>query len=185
MAKQPHAGCPTQLTIDMKTFSFLFVATSVLAACSQPAETQEPVAEVQHRNYMKPQYEETVLGQYLHMKDALVSSHVQSVRDAGKLMYMQLDIRQYEALVKPLTEIIETEDIEIQREAFARLSQAMQVAIENDDPLISKGREALFVQFCPMAFGNQGASWLSAEPNVLNPFYGDEMLTCGVVRDTL
>jgi len=36
-----------------------------------------------------------------------------------------------------------------------------------------------------MAFGNQGASWLSAEPNVLNPFYGDEMLTCGVVRDTL
>lgn len=171
--------------MNIKTIFALFAAASFLVACSQPETSEDSALEVQHRNYMKPHYEETVLDQYLHMKDALVSSYVPSVRDAGKLMYMQLDISTHEALIKPLTEIIESEDLGIQREAFARLSLAMQIAIENDDPLVSKGREALFLQFCPMAFGNQGAFWLSSEHTILNPFYGEEMLTCGVVRDSL
>ena len=55
----------------------------------------------------------------------------------------------------------------------------------NNDEVINAGREPLFIQYCPMAFGNQGATWLSAEGSVMNPYFGDEMLTCGVVRETL
>jgi Cu(I)/Ag(I) efflux system membrane fusion protein len=36
-----------------------------------------------------------------------------------------------------------------------------------------------------MAMNNKGAIWLSAEYNVLNPYYGETMLKCGVVRDTI
>ncbi|CAN5155486.1 hypothetical protein BH23VER1_BH23VER1_22650 [soil metagenome] len=36
-----------------------------------------------------------------------------------------------------------------------------------------------------MAFGNQGADWLSAAPAVLNPYFGESMLTCGTVTGTL
>ena len=43
----------------------------------------------------------------------------------------------------------------------------------------------LYVVHCPMAFGNKGADWLSKVPTVLNPYYGDAMLTCGSVKDTL
>lgn len=43
----------------------------------------------------------------------------------------------------------------------------------------------LFVVHCPMAFDSKGGDWLSAEPTVLNPYYGDAMLTCGNVEDTL
>ena len=43
----------------------------------------------------------------------------------------------------------------------------------------------LFIVHCPMAFDNLGGDWLSAQPTVLNPYYGDAMLTCGSLRDTL
>ena len=36
--------------------------------------------------------------------------------------------------------------------------------------------------FCPMAFGNRGASWLQAEKTILNPYFGKSMLYCGEVR---
>jgi hypothetical protein len=36
-----------------------------------------------------------------------------------------------------------------------------------------------------MAFDNTGGDWLSAKPTVLNPYYGDAMLTCGNLKDTL
>jgi hypothetical protein len=165
---------------------FALIATALLVACSQPDAAEEATVEVQHRNYVKSEYGETVLQQYLHLKDALVSSNAQEARDAAKLMYMHLDVLKHEAIVKPLVEIIENEDLALQRERFYTLSQALQVALEaNNDEVINAGREPLYIQYCPMAFGNQGGTWLSAEPNVMNPFYGDEMLTCGVVRDTL
>lgn len=42
-----------------------------------------------------------------------------------------------------------------------------------------------YVVHCPMAFGNKGADWISAVPEVLNPYFGDAMLTCGTVTETL
>jgi len=169
----------------MKYLVPLWVAASLSVACSQPEEEAQEAA-VEHRNYVKDQYGETVIQQYLHLKDALVSSRVQEARDAAKLMYMHLDIAKHESLIKPLTEIIENEDLSLQRERFSALSLALQEALQaNNDEVINAGREALFIQYCPMAFGNQGATWLSSEGSVMNPYFGDDMLTCGVIRDTL
>ena len=171
--------------MTMNYLSVLVLAISLLAACSQPEETAQK-ATVEHRNYVRDQYGETAIQQYLHLKDALVSSRVQEARDAAKLMNMHLDISKHEALIKPLTEIIENADLSLQRERFSTLSIALHQALEaNNDEVINAGREPLFIQYCPMAFGNQGATWLSAEGSVMNPYFGDEMLTCGVVRDTL
>ena len=36
-----------------------------------------------------------------------------------------------------------------------------------------------------MAFDYEGADWLSREPAILNPYFGDEMLTCGTVTANL
>ena len=44
---------------------------------------------------------------------------------------------------------------------------------------------ALYVQKCPMANNNKGAVWLSAEEEIRNPYYGDAMLTCGSVIDSI
>lgn len=37
----------------------------------------------------------------------------------------------------------------------------------------------LYVQYCPMADDDRGASWLSTEKRVANPYFGDMMLRCG------
>lgn len=43
----------------------------------------------------------------------------------------------------------------------------------------------VYVVHCPMASGGDGADWLSREPMVKNPYFGDKMYDCGMVMDTL
>jgi Cu(I)/Ag(I) efflux system membrane fusion protein len=40
----------------------------------------------------------------------------------------------------------------------------------------------LYRLFCPMAFNNKGAFWLSPGPEILNPYFGTSMLRCGEVK---
>ncbi|HSP42584.1 MAG TPA: efflux RND transporter periplasmic adaptor subunit [Luteolibacter sp.] len=85
--------------------------------------------------------------------------------------------------LKPLAEAVASAtDIKSRRSAFKPLS----------DTLIARIREYgidavgnAYVVHCPMAFDDNGADWLSAKPEILNPYYGDAMLTCGTITDTL
>lgn len=43
----------------------------------------------------------------------------------------------------------------------------------------------VYHQFCPMALNEQGADWLSASPKIENPYFGQKMLTCGELIDTI
>jgi Cu(I)/Ag(I) efflux system membrane fusion protein len=43
----------------------------------------------------------------------------------------------------------------------------------------------IYNQFCPMANNDKGANWLSFQENIKNPYFGDAMLTCGNVEETI
>ena len=43
----------------------------------------------------------------------------------------------------------------------------------------------VYRDFCPMADNNKGAFWLSLEEEIRNPYYGEAMLKCGEVRETI
>jgi len=43
----------------------------------------------------------------------------------------------------------------------------------------------LFRQYCPMAFDNKGAYWLSNTQDIYNPYFGEEMRFCGEVKGKL
>jgi Cu(I)/Ag(I) efflux system membrane fusion protein len=45
--------------------------------------------------------------------------------------------------------------------------------------------EKVYHQFCPMANDNNGAYWLSKEKKVINPYFGNAMLTCGDVKQVI
>ena len=49
---------------------------------------------------------------------------------------------------------------------------------ESFDPLST----TIYVQHCPMADSNKGADWLSKEKKILNPYFGESMLTCGEIK---
>lgn len=78
--------------------------------------------------------------------------------------------------------VVEAEDIRARRAEFQPLSNAL-IALVREHGIDAVGD--VFVVHCPMAFGDAGADWLSAKPRVLNPYYGDRMLTCGTVTDAL
>jgi Cu(I)/Ag(I) efflux system membrane fusion protein len=43
----------------------------------------------------------------------------------------------------------------------------------------------VYHQYCPMAFNDKGAYWLSNEAEIKNPYFGKKMLECGEVKDSL
>ncbi len=45
-------------------------------------------------------------------------------------------------------------------------------------------KEVVYKDYCPMAFGDQGAFWLSEKKDITNPYFGAAMLTCGEVKQT-
>ncbi|HVI43805.1 MAG TPA: DUF3347 domain-containing protein [Chitinophaga sp.] len=45
--------------------------------------------------------------------------------------------------------------------------------------------QTVYRQYCPMAFDDKGAYWLSDKPEIVNPYFGDKMLHCGETKDTL
>ena len=132
---------------------------------------------------------ETILNDYLNLKDALVSDDNAKARKLGATMANSLgnlDVSKYSDVQKSeLEEIIEDgkehaehiseSDIAHQREHFKVLSQDVTdlVAIAGTD-------RKLYEQFCPMF--DKGTAWLSASKEIMNPYYGSQMLTCGKVQ---
>ena len=76
--------------------------------------------------------------------------------------------------------IAEASDIKEQRNHFKHLSSHLGSAIQ-----LFGVNEKVYNQFCPMADNNKGAYWLSKEEKVLNPYFGDAMLTCGEVKQVI
>ena len=66
------------------------------------------------------------------------------------------------------------------RKGFSNLSEAVLEMTE----LFGLNKEAVYKDYCPMAFGNQGAFWLSERKDITNPYFGASMLTCGEVKQT-
>ena len=73
-------------------------------------------------------------------------------------------------------------DIELQRAIFQKISNGL-IALVRSHGLDQIGNA--YVVHCPMAFDNTGGDWISSVPEVLNPYFGDAMLTCGTVTDAL
>ena len=99
-----------------------------------------------------------------------------SISDLGKMEKSHLS-----KSVEMLDAISSTMDIRRQRDHLVNLNENM-VALAMH---IKSPSEALNVQKCPMANKNQGAIWLSTEKEIKNPYYGEEMLTCGSVVEVI
>jgi Cu(I)/Ag(I) efflux system membrane fusion protein len=70
--------------------------------------------------------------------------------------------------------------IEQQREAFYSLSQQLAMTLKTF-PI----QHPVYQAFCPMAFDNKGATWLQQSNEVLNPYFGEMMLHCGEIQETI
>ena len=131
------------------------------------------------------------LPSYLKMKDALVESDAGQVSNFAKATSKKLkeistsDLGKMEKQhltksIEMLDAVANNDNLENQRAHFVILNEnivPIAMSIENSTNY--------YIQKCPMANNNKGAVWLSMEEEIRNPYYGDAMLTCGSVIDSL
>lgn len=138
------------------------------------------------------------LDAYYHLKDNLVLSNDPQVVTSANLLIASgdsLNLKELKAdtsvveLAKGNVETITGEaktlvaakDIEERRKSFKTISDNMYDLIRT----VRYDRSVVYQQFCPMAFNDEGANWLSATSDVKNPYFGKKMLTCGEVKDSI
>ena len=137
-----------------------------------------------------------VYNDYINLKDALVKedSENTSVNATSLLNSLsKVDMKllsdnnahtHWMSLVKEIqssaTSISKTSDIKEQRDHFKHLSSHLINAVQ-----LFGVNEKVYVEFCPMADNNNGAYWLSKEEKVINPYFGEAMLTCGEVKQVI
>jgi len=137
-----------------------------------------------------------VFTSYVELKDAFVASDANKVKEEAKgadealaKVDMKLlsgaahnDWMTYLAPIEAaLKEIQASTDIEAQRKAFSNLSDNLYKSVK----AFGLGGKEAFYEYCPMAFDNEGAYWLSDQEQIKNPYFGDKMLTCGSVKEKL
>lgn len=138
----------------------------------------------------------SVFSSYVELKEAFVDSDLKKVQSEA--------IETEEALAKvdmklvsgaahndwmtyltpmqnALNKIQSSDEVEAQRKSFSTLSDNLYKSIK---AFGSGGAEAFYV-YCPMALNDEGAYWLSDQKKIRNPYFGDKMLTCGEVKETL
>jgi Cu(I)/Ag(I) efflux system membrane fusion protein len=137
-----------------------------------------------------------VFNEYIKLKDAFVKDDSNNGMVASKGLLNNLHIvdmklltdkvghAQWMLLEKEIkaaaTSISKTSNIKGQRNHFKQLSSSIATALE-----VFGINEKVYHQFCPMADSNKGAYWLSKEEKVINPYFGDAMLTCGEVKQII
>lgn len=126
-----------------------------------------------------------LLTSYYSLKDALVSSNATTSALSASEFIAALNAfnkdviteQSRTALVSDASAISHTNDLKVQREKFATLSTNMFELAKT----VKLSSEPVYQQYCSM----KKASWLSNAKAIKNPYYGNAMLTCGSVKETL
>jgi len=136
-----------------------------------------------------------IYDQYFQLKDALVASdHKTVATGAAKLSGLLTTLKSsdlttteqqaWKAQANSITQhskaLQEAKDLAKQRVAFVSLSEEIHKLAKTSKPALP-----VYQQKCPMFNGGKGATWLSLNKDVKNPYYGAQMLTCGSTIQTI
>ncbi|MGJ1390666.1 DUF3347 domain-containing protein [Sphingobacterium spiritivorum] len=124
----------------------------------------------------------TVYQQYLLLSDALINSDMAAAKEAGLALELGAKaLNNGNQFVKLASTITAVSDIEKQRAVFSDLSNEMMNRIKS----VGLEEGEIYLDYCPMALDDQGAVWLSNEKSIRNPYFGEKMMECGEVKETL
>ncbi|WP_240928259.1 efflux RND transporter periplasmic adaptor subunit [Maribellus sediminis] len=133
---------------------------------------------------------------YLKMNEAFIESDAAKVNTEAKNSVKALGNVEMELLkgdahmawmdqlktLKPaLQKIGNSNNIDEQRLEYATLNLALYKSLK----MFGLDNDTTYYQYCPMANGDQGAYWFSAEKEIRNPYFGDMMLSCGETKETI
>ena len=174
----------------MRNRIFAISILTILFACNQAEkrenvihdsakqDTKEPLSNVVFKDSKKA----VIFADYVELKDALVKSDAKAASTSAKNLKPLL--AEYEGCEKAAgmaNRIAESADIRLQRAEFTDLSTDLIALFKNAE--LSGG--TIYVQHCPMANKGNGGDWLSKNKEIRNPYYGNDMLSCGSVVEEI
>lgn len=140
-----------------------------------------------------------VVTDYYGLKDALVATDAIKADEAANKLISSVDSMQayvatdsanggalqpyLDTLSRSTKEIVSIKDetTEQKRIHFEKVSDAMFGMLRASN----MKNAGIYRQYCPMAFNDKGAYWLSDVTDIKNPYFGKKMLECGEVTDSL
>ena len=136
---------------------------------------------------------EPIVKDYLVLKNALVADNDKAAANAGKQLFATLSKVDMKTIAankhKEFMDIFENAKenaehigdnagkIDHQREHLASLSKDV-----SDLIALFGTTQKLYQNYCPMYNDGKGAVWISEAKAIKNPYYGNQMLTCGSVK---
>jgi hypothetical protein len=176
------------------------VALASCGASDKPAETaskEQPLSQSKNSSTFNNAFG-NLLTNYYHLKDAMVLSNdsmaVKSANllgasaDSLKLSELKADssiIQMAEGYVQSISAeakaLVGEPKLEEKRKSFQMISDNMYDLVRS----VRYDKEIVYHEFCPMAFNDAGAYWLSNTADIKNPYFGKKMLSCGEVKDSL
>jgi Cu(I)/Ag(I) efflux system membrane fusion protein len=135
-----------------------------------------------------------VLDDYFRLHDAL--AHDRGDGALGIVTEFRAHLNQWEGERAPTTpawraelahirgsvdELVKVKRIQDVRKVFQPLSDVLIRCVRTFGV---PGAVTLHMYHCPMAFDNRGADWLQNKTGLENPYYGAEMFTCGVLKES-
>ena len=139
-----------------------------------------------------------VMADYYSLKDNFVAENDTAINESAKNMIISVDsIRLDElkgdtnivATARTYTQGISSElqgllgekDREEKRKSFQMVGEQLYDLIRT----VQYDQAIVYHNFCPMAFNDQGANWLSNSRDIKNPYIPKKMLTCGEIKDSI
>ncbi|QJD98595.1 DUF3347 domain-containing protein (plasmid) [Mucilaginibacter robiniae] len=192
----------------MKTIFLAVATTSIfLAACNSGKTTnsstqdsmiatQVPADRKDDAGEKKSSPASKLINDYLQLKNALTKDNTGDAAASGKAI--ATDFEGFDKAVLDEKQKKSFEDIaddgrehgehigksagniSHQREHFEMLSKDVYDLVK----LVGAG-QSLYVDHCPMYNNNKGANWLSETKSIQNPYLGQKMANCGVVKEEL
>ncbi|MBB6461324.1 DUF3347 domain-containing protein [Flammeovirga kamogawensis] len=166
----------------MKKILIVGAAAFLMMSCGAPKTEQ--TNKVEEKVELKPVVynAEKAKGAkaYLKLSECLIASNPTAAQTFAKKVEVTLPPDVSKEVKEAIAAIGSTDNLEAQRKSFEVVT-----AYYTE---VAKSGEAgmdLYVVHCPMAFNNTGANWLSGTNEVVNPYFGDKMLHCGRVMETI
>lgn len=184
----------------LKTFGTLGVMLLIISSCinserrnnsaNQNTTDKTPLSILNDTEDALVNQTDAILTTYLYLKDALVNDDGKISAEAGDDLTRQMkdfesgsynvsDQEKLNEIVKDAArqaQYISESTIDLQRQYFDALSNDMIDLIK-----IVGTTKKLYQVYCPMYNNDKGAQWLSDYEEIKNPYFGDEMMSCGEI----
>ncbi len=162
-------------------------------------EKQKPLSISENSGAFNQSFQE-LLTAYFAVKDALVASDSAKASAAANLLAIAADslrcndiqgdstgtikltAKDYAGTISGSARALAGEkELAGKRTEFKMIAESIWTLFQT---VHYKGQK-VYWQYCPMAFNNEGAYWVSNESTIRNPYFGASMLECGSVEDSL